>query len=221
MQMDGPTVRDWNMAFYRDQVFPRLMNTACNTKQTRQIRAGVCEPLGGEVLEIGFGTGLNLPHLPASVTRLLAVDPLESGRQLAADRLAASSVAVDFVGSDGQSLELDDNIADAALSTWTLCSIPDPVAAVREVGRVLRPGGVFHFVEHGRAPDTKVRKWQDRLNGVQRRVACGCNLNRDIPAIIEDGGMTVTSLDTFYPKGDPKILGWTFQGTARVNATTS
>ncbi|HZB40237.1 MAG TPA: class I SAM-dependent methyltransferase, partial [Ilumatobacter sp.] len=186
-----------------------------------QIRAGVCEPLGGEVLEIGFGTGLNLPHLPASVTRLLAVDPLESGRQLAADRLAASSVAVDFVGSDGQSLELDDNIADAALSTWTLCSIPDPVAAVREVGRVLRPGGVFHFVEHGRAPDTKVRKWQDRLNGVQRRVACGCNLNRDIPAIIEDGGMTVTSLDTFYAKGDPKILGWTFQGTARVNATTS
>jgi ubiquinone/menaquinone biosynthesis C-methylase UbiE len=221
MQMDGPTVRDWNMAFYRDQVFPRLMNMACNTKQTRQIRAGVCEPLGGEVLEIGFGTGLNLPHLPASVTRLLAVDPLESGRQLAADRLAASSVAVDFVGSDGQSLELDDNIADAALSTWTLCSIPDPVAAVREVGRVLRPGGVFHFVEHGRAPDTKVRKWQDRLNGVQRRVACGCNLNRDIPAIIEDGGMTVTSLDTFYAKGDPKILGWTFQGTARVNATTS
>ena len=221
MQMDGPTVRDWNMAFYRDQVFPRLMNMACNTKQTRQIRAEVCESLSGEVLEIGFGTGLNLPHLPASVTRLLAVDPLESGRQLAADRLAASSVAVDFVGSDGQSLELDDNIADAALSTWTLCSIPDPVAAVREVGRVLRPGGVFHFVEHGRAPDTKVRKWQDRLNGVQRRVACGCNLNRDIPAIIEDGGMTVTSLDTFYAKGDPRFLGSTFQGTARVNATTS
>jgi ubiquinone/menaquinone biosynthesis C-methylase UbiE len=207
------------MGFYRDRVFPRVMNMACNTKETRRIRAEVCEPLAGEVLEIGFGTGLNLPHLPSSVYRVVAVDPLERGRELAADRLAATPVIVDFVGLDGQSLELEDNAADAALSTWTLCSIPDPVAAVREIGRVLRGGGVLHFVEHGRAPDPGVRKWQDRLNGVQRRVACGCNLNRDIPAIIEKGGMTVTTLDTFYAKGDPKVVGWTFQGTARVNAT--
>ena len=197
------------------------MNVLCNTKETRPIRAEVCEPLGGEVLEIGFGTGLNLPHLPESVTRLLAVDPLQRGRQLAAERLAATPVSVDFVGLDGQSLELEDNAADAALCTWTLCSIPDPVAAVREIGRVLRGGGVFHFVEHGRGPDPGVRSWQDRLNGVQRRVACGCNLNRDIPAIIEEGGMTVTSLDTFYAKGDPKVVGWTFQGTAQVTATSS
>ncbi|MGZ5393185.1 MAG: class I SAM-dependent methyltransferase [Mycobacterium sp.] len=200
-------------------MFPRVMNMACNTRETRRIRAEVCGPLAGEVLEIGFGTGLNLPHLPSSVYRVVAVDPLERGRELAADRLAATPVIVDFVGLDGQSLELEDNAADAALSTWALCSIPDPVAAVREIGRVLRGGGLFHFVEHGRAPDPGVRKWQDRLNGVQRRVACGCNLNRDIPAIIEKGGMTVTTLDTFYAKGDPKVAGWTFQGTARVNAT--
>jgi len=193
------------------------MNVACNTQGTRRIRAQVCEPLAGEVLEIGFGTGLNLPHLPTSVGRLLAVDPLRAGRRLAGARLDdATHVLVDFVGLDGQSLELEDDSVDNALSTWTLCTIPDPAAAVREIGRVLRPGGTFHFAEHGRAPDSKVRAWQNRLNGLQRRVACGCNLNRDIPAIIEDGGMTMATIDTFYVKGDPKILGWTYQGTAEV-----
>jgi len=206
------------VGFYRDRVFPRLMNVACNTKETRRIRARVCEPLAGAVLEIGFGTGHNLPYLPPSVTRLLAVDPLRRGRDLASERLEDTHVVVDFVGLDGQSIELDDGSVDAALSTWTLCTIPDPAAAVREVGRVLRPGGAFHFAEHGRAPDSKVKRWQNRLNGVQQRLACGCNLNRDITAIIEDGGMSVTRLDTFYAKGDPKILGWTYEGTARVAA---
>lgn len=191
------------------------MNLACNTNETRRIRSRVCEPLAGTVLEIGFGTGLNLPHLPPSVTRLHAVDPLQKGRELAEERLAGSHVAVDFVGVDGQSLELEDDSVDAALSTWTLCTIPDARAAVREIGRVLRPGGTFHFAEHGRARDGKVRKWQERLNGVQQRLACGCNLNRDIAAIIEEGGMTFVSLDMFYAKGDPKILGWTYEGVAQ------
>ena len=141
------------------------------------------------------------------------------GRDLAADRLAASDVVVEFVGLDGQTLELDDDSVDSALSTWTLCTIPDAAAAVREIGRVLRPGGTFHFAEHGRAPDANVQKWQDRLNGLQRRVACGCNMNRPITTIIEDGGMTITSLDTFYAKGDPKVVGWTYQGTAQVSTS--
>lgn len=178
----------------------------------------MCGGLTGEVLEIGFGTGLNLPHLPAAVTRLRAVDPMERGRVLAADRLAASSVTVDFVGLDGESLALDDHSVDSALSTWTLCSVPDAVTAVREIARVLRPGGTLRFAEHGASPDIRVRRWQDRLNGVQQRVACGCNMNRDIPSIIEAGGMTIESLDTFYAKGDLKILGWTFQGVARPTA---
>jgi ubiquinone/menaquinone biosynthesis C-methylase UbiE len=205
------------MGFYRDWVFPRIMNKACNTTETRRIRAAVCAPLAGDVLEIGFGTGLNLEHLPPSVTRLRAVDPLETGRDLASDRLAASRVEVDFVGIDGQSLELEDDSVDTALSTWTLCTIPDASVAVREIGRVLRPGGTFHFAEHGRAPDAKVERWQDRLNGLQNRLACGCNLNRDIPAVIESGGMAITRLDTFYAKGDPKVLGWTYQGIAEVS----
>src|SRR5262245_48051807 len=114
------------MGIYRDRVFPRLMNLTCDTPENRHIRAEVCAALVGDVVEIGFGSGLNLPHLPPAVTRLRAVDPLERGRQLAAERLVESDVVVDFVGLDGQALSLDDDSVDSALSTWTLCSIPDP-----------------------------------------------------------------------------------------------
>ena len=202
--------------FYGRHVFPRLMNALLDTKETRRIRAEVCAGLSGEVLEIGFGTGHNLPFLPAAVTRLLAVDPMANGRDLAAERLAASSVEVAFVGLDGQDLDLPDGSVDAALSTWTLCSIPDAVAAVREVRRVLGPGGALHFVEHGLSPDEGVARWQHRCNGIQNRLACGCNLQREIPALLAEGGMVVEDLDVFYAKGDPKIFGWTFQGRARA-----
>ena len=202
------------MGFYGDRVFPRAMNRLMDTKQTREARARVCASLSGDVVEIGFGTGLNLPHLPPAVTVVRAVDPLERGRDFASARIAASPVSVEFVGVDGQSLPLGDDSVDAALSTWTLCSIPDPVAAVRELNRVLRPGGRLHFVEHGCPPDERVLNWQRRLNPIQRRVACGCNLDRDIPSILEDGGLRVDSLTSYYMKGVPKILGWTFEGVA-------
>jgi ubiquinone/menaquinone biosynthesis C-methylase UbiE len=206
------------MGLYSDKIFPRVMNTMMNTKENRRVRSEVCRPLHGEILEIGFGTGLNLPHLPAAVAKVNAVDPLAKGRDLAAERLAASSVTVDFVGLDGQQIPLDDATVDVALSTWTLCSIPDPIAAVREVSRILRPGGTFHFVEHGRSPDEKVHRWQVRMNGIQHRVACGCSLTCDIPGIIRDGGMTIDQLDTGYAKGEPKVFGWTFRGVASVPA---
>lgn len=213
--VDETPARGATRGFYGRWLFPRIMNAAMNTKETRRIRAEVCRPLAGEVLEIGFGTGHNLPFLPSAVTRLLAVDPLEEeGRKLAAARLASTDVTVEFVGLDGQAIALPDRSVDAALSTWTLCSIPDAPAAVREIARVLRPGGVLHFVEHGLSPDAKVQQWQHRLNGIQNRIACGCNIQRDIPALIEEGGMAIESLDRFYAKGDPKILGWTFQGRA-------
>jgi ubiquinone/menaquinone biosynthesis C-methylase UbiE len=206
------------VSFYADRVFPRILNVAMNTKETRRVRALVCGPLHGDIVEIGFGTGHNLPFLPAAVTSVRAVDPLERGRAMAAARIEASTAPVTFVGLDGQHLPLEDESADGALSTWTLCSIPDAVAAVAEIRRVLRPGAALHFAEHGRSPDDGVRRWQDRLNGIQQRVACGCNMNRDIPALIEAGGLTVERLDTFYAKGDPKVLGWTFEGVARKAA---
>lgn len=141
---------------------------------------------------------------------------MKRGRDLAGERVAAAPFPVEFVGLDGEQLSLDDDTADSALMTWTLCTIPDPVGAVREIARVLRPGGTLHFVEHGHSPDERVQKWQDRLNGFQRKAACGCNLNRDIPALLKAGGMTVAQLDTYYSKGEPKPWGWTFEGRATV-----
>ena len=202
------------MSWYGDKVLPRCINVVMNTAQNRRIRQRVCAGLQGEVLEIGFGTGLNLPHVPPSVTRLYAVEPAALAVGLAAERIEASPVPVAVIGLDGQRIPLPDGSVDMALSTWTLCTIPDAVAAVREVRRVLRPGGELHFVEHGRSPDAPVRRWQDRLNGMQNRLAGGCNLNRDIRGLVEAGGLSVSRLDTFYAKGEPKAFGYLYEGVA-------
>jgi ubiquinone/menaquinone biosynthesis C-methylase UbiE len=202
------------MSFYGERVLPRIVNVVMNTKQTRMIRQRVCADLTGDVVEIGFGTGHNLPYLPSTVRSLRAVEPAGLGVRLAQERIAAAGVPVQVVGLDGQDLPLENDSADAVLCTWSLCTIPDPVAAVREMRRVLRPGGQLHFVEHGRAPDEDVRRWQDRLNGIQQRMAGGCHLNRDIPAILADGGMRITALDAYYGKGEPKAYGSLFEGRA-------
>jgi len=202
------------MGLYSERVFPRIMNVLMNTKETREIRQRVCAPLCGEVVEIGFGTGHNLPFIPAAVTRLQAVEPLMKARDLAAGRVDEARCPVEFIGLDGQHVPLADGSADAVLSTWTLCSIQDPVAAVGEIRRILRPGGSFHFVEHGLAAEEGVAKWQHRCNGLNRRLAAGCNLTRDIAALITEGGLSIQEVDTYYGKGDPKPLGWTFEGCA-------
>ena len=202
------------MGFYRERVFPRIMNKVCGTGETHKIRARVCAGLSGEVAEIGFGTGHNIQHYPASVTRVLAVEPLATAVAIAQPRIVQSHVPIEVVGLDGQRLPFDDASIDHVLSTWTLCSIPDAVAALREVARVLRPGGQLHFAEHGAAPDANVRKWQDRFNPLQNRMGAGCNLNRDIPALIEQAGLRIEKLDTYYAPGDPKLAGWTFEGLA-------
>lgn len=202
------------MGLYEDRALPHVINVVMNTKQTRTIRRRVCAGLTGDVLEIGFGTGHNLPYIPAEVTRLLAVEPSGVSVKLARGRIQASPIDVQVIGLDGQRLPVDDASIDAVLCTWSLCTIPDPVAAVREAARVLRPGGMFHFVEHGRAPDERVRRWQDRLNGVQQRVAGGCNLNRDIAGIVTAGGLEIKQLDTYYGKGEPKPYAAMYEGTA-------
>jgi ubiquinone/menaquinone biosynthesis C-methylase UbiE len=206
------------MSFYDDRVLPHVINIVMNNKQTREIRARVCSALSGDVVEIGFGTGHNLPFVPSEVTRLRAVEPSGRSVELARQRIDAAPFPVEVVGLDGQRLPVDDASADHVLCTWSLCTIPDPVVAVREMRRVLRPGGSLHFVEHGASPDAGVRRWQDRLNGVQQRVAGGCNLNRDISAIVEAGGFTVASLDNFYGKGEPKVVGYLYEGRATPNA---
>jgi ubiquinone/menaquinone biosynthesis C-methylase UbiE len=152
------------MGSYERRVLPRILNIACGTKTVEPLRRRVCEGLAGGIVEIGFGSGLNIPFYPAAVTRVAAVEPSDLNWQLAGQRLKAASVPVQRSGLDGQSLPFEDNSYDAALATWTLCTIPDAAAALREVRRVLKPGGTLHFLEHGLAPDENVRRWQRRLN---------------------------------------------------------
>ena len=194
------------MGFYGDQVVPRFINVACGTKELHRLRRRVCDGLEGEVLEIGFGSGLNVPFYPASAKHIDAVEPSGVGWKLAADRVAASPVPVQRSGLDGQSLPFADESHDAALSTFTLCTIPDAPAALREVHRVLRPGGSLHFVEHGLAPDAAVQKWQRRIEPIQKRLFGGCHVTRPIAEMITTAGFTITEIDTFYEKG-PKAVG--------------
>ena len=201
------------MGFYEDQVVPRCTNVVLGGKAFTKIRARVAARLSGEVLEVGFGSGLNVPHYPPEVRHVRAVDPATVGRKLAAKRLAASGTPVQFVGLDGQSLPLEDRAVDHVLITWTMCTIPDVEAALSEMYRVLRPGGQLHFVEHGRSPDAKVAKWQDRLTPLQRRVAGGCHLNRPIDVLVDKAGFQLQQLDTFSVPG-PKAFGYMFEGRA-------
>lgn len=202
------------MGFYGRQVVPRAIDLAMRRRELTPIRARVASSLHGDVLEVGFGSGLNVPHYPPAVSRVRAVDPATVGRKLAAKRVASSSVRVEYVDDrDGQALTLESASVDQVLTTWTLCSIPDVDRALSEIRRVLRPGGSFHFVEHGHSPDRNVARWQDRLTPFQRRLAGGCHLNRPIDQLVLNSGLELIRLENYYAKG-PRPFGYTFEGVA-------
>lgn len=202
------------MGMYRDRVLPRLQDKVMDRADTREIRRRVCSGLSGEVVEIGFGTGLNLPHYPAGVTRIAAVEPSALCVRLARARIADFPAAVSLVGLTGEAIALPSEAYEAAVSTWTLCTIPDVDAALAEVRRVLRPGGRFHFVEHGHAADSDVFRWQRRIEPLWKRVAGGCHVSRPIDELIERAGLRLDSLDTYYQDGEPRVFGYTFEGVA-------
>jgi SAM-dependent methyltransferase len=204
------------MGLWNDRVVPRLTDRALSTPDVMAMRKLVCAGLDGRVLEIGFGSGLNLGHYPDTVQRLDAVEPSDLAWSLSARRRAGSRVPVERTGLDGQRLSAPDEHYDAVLSTFTLCTIPDPARALREVRRVLAVGGSFHFLEHGRAPDARVERWQRRLDPLQRRVCGGCHLSRDVPALVGAAGLEVTDLVAEYLPGPAVGHPWTYGFVGRA-----
>ncbi len=190
------------MGFWNEQVLPRATDLLLGAGEIHKLRARVCAGLGGEVLEIGFGSGLNMEHYPPAVTKVYAVEPSDVAWRIAMDKhTGGGRPPVVRAGLDGEVVDLPDGSVDAAVSAFTLCTIPHVEVALREVRRVLRPGGELHFVEHGLAPDRSVATWQRRLTPVQRRVAGGCHLDRPVGDLVRASGLVVEDLDTFYLGG--------------------
>lgn len=202
------------MGFYDRYILPRLVNCVCSQNQFACQRKKVVPLAKGRVLEVGIGTGLNLPFYdPKKVDHVWGLDPSESMQDMARKKALRSEFTVDFLSVSGEEIPLEKNSADTILMTYTLCTIADVSKALEEMGRVLKPGGRLIFCEHGRAPDKSVYKWQDRLNPFWRFVGGGCHLNRSIPRIIETNGFTIKTLETGYIPG-LKLAGFNYWGTA-------
>jgi SAM-dependent methyltransferase len=205
------------MGWYAEHILPRLDASGLDRPDVAELRHQVCSTLTGEVVEIGFGSGLNVSHYPGGVRRVHAVEPSRLARKLAEPRLSTTAVPVIFDADDAQRLPFDDASMDCALVTFVLCTVGDPALAAAELHRVLVPGGTVAFVEHGRSPDPSVQRWQRRLNGVNRRL-CGCPLDRVAPDILAGAGFAVTVSAERYLDRVPRFAGYLYQGTARKAA---
>jgi ubiquinone/menaquinone biosynthesis C-methylase UbiE len=201
------------MGIWEERALPRLVELTCGGKDMAKFRARTVEGLSGTIVEVGFGSGLNAPVYPPEVTTVKAIEPSALARERSARHTAGITATIDFVGLDGARLPLADASCDGALSTFTLCTIPDVATALDELYRVVRPGGRFHFLEHGRAPDESVRTWQRRFEPVQKRVAGGCHLTRDAETLVSDAGFEIVELERRYVKG-PKPFAFFTLGRA-------
>ena len=198
------------MGFYQEQIVPVLINLAMRQKNLAAYRGRVVPAAEGRVLEIGIGSGLNLPFYSPNVQRVIGLDP--SAKLLAMARRAERSERVELLEASAEQIPLENATVDTVVMTWSLCSIPDPAQALREIRRVLRPGGRLLFVEHGRAPDPNVVWWQDRLTPVWKRLAGGCHLNRAIAPLIEAAGFAVKGVRAIGTEGESatgsRVYGW-------------
>ncbi len=206
------------MGYYRHHIFPRLMDWFMGDQEFQQLRANFLREVRGDVLEVGFGTGLNLPYYPNSMSSLTIIDSIQILPQRVAVRAASVSCPIHLQQVAAETLPFPERHFDIVVSTWTLCTIQDPVKALREISRVLKPTGELLFLEHGRSNDKRVATWQDRLNPIQNIIGCGCNLNRRIDRLIEQGGLKISQLDRFQMSHVPRIGGAMYRGHATVNS---
>jgi SAM-dependent methyltransferase len=203
------------MGLYDDWVLPRLLDVTLGIRPVAEERARALAEVRGRVLEVGFGSGLNLQHYPAGVKALVGIDPSGQSARLARKRIAQAPFPVELLPLRGEELPSADASFDSVVSTFTLCTIPDPLAALRQMRRVLSPQGRFFFLEHGRSDEPRVRRWQDRLNGVQGWLFGGCNLNRPMDELITAAGFELERLDRYYARG-PKTVACLYRGVARL-----
>lgn len=202
------------MGFYEERVLPRIIHLVLNNKAMRPLRTRAMEGMSGEVLELGFGSGANVGLYPDEVTRVVGVEPSQVAASMAGGAIERSPIPVEIIGLDGQSVPLEDDSVDSVLTTWTLCTIPDLDAALSEVRRVLRPGGAMYYLEHGLSEDPKIARRQNRFNGIQKRIAGGCHLNRKIDSILIDAGFELDHPAEFDIAG-PRIMSAMYSGVAR------
>lgn len=203
------------MGWYDDRILPKLVDLSCGTKPINKQREKVVPLAAGDVLEIGFGGGLNLPYYDLdNVRKVWGLEPSAGMRKRARKMIATTDIDVELIDLPGEEVPLLDNSVDTVLVTYTLCTIADVSAALAGMRRVLKPDGRLLFTEHGRAPDIGVRRWQDRLNPGWKKLAGGCNMNRDIAGIIEDAGFSLAEDNRMYIPG-MRILNYHYWGTAR------
>jgi SAM-dependent methyltransferase len=202
------------MGWWNDQVVPHIVDATLRGREIDELRSMACEGLHGRMLEIGFGSGLNVRWYPETVTQVDVVDPSDLAWEKSADRRLRTTIPIGRIGRNAERLSVADATYDAALMTFTLCTIPDPEAALREVRRVLKPGASLHFLEHGVSVDPDVVKWQRRLEPLQRRIAGGCHLTRDPAALAEDAGLTIRTVERGPLPGGPRPFTEGYVGEA-------
>ena len=206
------------MSFYEKKILPKVLDLLCGSSPINYQRKKIVPKVSGNVLEIGIGSGLNLPHYNVSnISNITALDPAEELTDIAKKRISELDLDIDVINCGAEEIPLESKSFDSILVTYTLCSIENLDDSMKEIRRVIKDDGTLFFCEHGIAPDLKTKNWQNRINPIWKRLMGGCNINRDIPEIISNSKLEITDLETMFLPGTPRIAGFNYWGTARTN----